>query len=71
MQARQAEVSALQARVVELSKENHVLKRAVTIQQARLVEAQDVSRQQVGQAEGMIAQLQASRLACCKLLILL
>lgn len=66
VQARQAEVFALQARVLELSKENNLLKRAVTIQQARLVEAQDTGRQQVAQAEGVISQLQASGIAICQ-----
>lgn len=62
MQTRQAEIAALQTRVVELSKENVLLKRAVTIQQSRLQEAGTTNKQQATQAESVIAELQVESL---------
>ncbi len=57
-QARQEEIAALQAKVMELSRENTLLKRAVTIQQSRLQEGDAASKQQASQAEAVIADLQ-------------
>lgn len=58
IQARQEEIAALQARVIELGRENALLKRAVTIQQSRLQEGDAASKQQATQAEAVIADLQ-------------
>lgn len=63
-QARQEEIAALQARVIELGKENALLKRAVTIQQSRLQEGDAASKQQASQAEAVIAELQVTSLLC-------
>lgn len=65
-------MSGLQAKLAELSKENHVLKRAVAIQQSRWQEAVSANKQQALQAEGIITQLQVGpawlwhRGACCR-----
>jgi len=56
--ARQEEILGLQARVMELGKENTLLKRAVAIQQSRLQEAGAANRSQASQAEAVITDLQ-------------
>ena len=73
IQARQDEITVLQARVIELGRENALLKRAVTIQQSRLQEGDAASKEQASQAEAVIAELQVrfSSLFCKRASMLL
>lgn len=66
VQAKQAEILGLQSKVGELQRENHVLKRAVAIQQTRLQEAAAANKQQAAQAQEAISQLQVHFTSSCR-----